>query len=185
MVLPQPDGPSRQKNSRSKMSSVRSSTAAVAPKRLVTLSKRIRGTAPGSVHGAKERRADPTGERRGNDGAFEPEGVGQGEHDARLEANQAGGNAAVRRLRTQALHPVVLPHRLGDAPLEDVRALQDQGAAGALDQPLLRHRRELARDLLAAAADAGGEHVVIGRRRDDTLVPGRRARGTDRRSSSE
>src|SRR5215207_2013985 len=70
VVLPQPDGPSRQKNSRSKMSSVTSSTAAAAAKRLVTLSKRTRGTAPGSVHGAKERRADPTGERAGWARAF-------------------------------------------------------------------------------------------------------------------
>src|SRR5215207_4623116 len=75
VVLPQPDGPRRQKNSRSKMSSVTSSTAAVAPKRLVTLSKRISGSAPGSVHGAKERRADPTGDRRG-EWSFEPEGLG-------------------------------------------------------------------------------------------------------------
>ncbi len=65
VVLPQPDGPSRQKNSRSKMSSVKSSTATVPPNRLVTVSKRISGTAAGSFQGANERRTAPidTGSR--------------------------------------------------------------------------------------------------------------------------
>src|SRR4028119_335360 len=60
VVLPQPEGPSRQKNSPSKMSSVRWSTATASPNRFVTFSKRICGLASGSAQGAKVRRTAPT-----------------------------------------------------------------------------------------------------------------------------
>ena len=59
VVLPQPDGPSREKNSRSYMSRVRSSTAVNSPKRLVMFSKRMKGFAAGSSHGAKLRLIGP------------------------------------------------------------------------------------------------------------------------------
>ena len=60
VVLPQPEGPRRQKNSPRKMSRERSSTATASPKRFVTRSKRMSGTAAGSAQGAKERRTAPT-----------------------------------------------------------------------------------------------------------------------------
>ena len=53
VVLPQPEGPSRAKNSRSKISMDRSSIAVKLPKRLVTFWNLIRGVSLGSSQGAK------------------------------------------------------------------------------------------------------------------------------------
>ena len=62
VVLPQPDGPSSAKNSRSKMSSDSRSTATTPPKRLLTASNRTSGRAAGSVQ-ARIARARHAGSR--------------------------------------------------------------------------------------------------------------------------
>ena len=53
VVLPQPDGPSKAKNSRSKMSNVKSSMATKSPNRFVTFLNEISGSALGSAQGSK------------------------------------------------------------------------------------------------------------------------------------
>mmetsp|Transcript_22841 Transcript_22841/g.38066 ORF Transcript_22841/g.38066 Transcript_22841/m.38066 type:complete len:460 (-) Transcript_22841:17-1396(-) len=53
VVLPQPDGPKRAKNSCAKILSVKLSMAVKSPKRFVTLRNRISGLASGSSQGAK------------------------------------------------------------------------------------------------------------------------------------
>src|SRR5689334_17709951 len=58
--LPQPEAPSRAKNSRSKMVSDRLLTAVKSPNFLVTLSNWIYGLAFGSFHGAKSLRMLPS-----------------------------------------------------------------------------------------------------------------------------
>src|SRR5215207_3939992 len=59
VVFPHPDGPRREKNSRSWISRDTSSTAVNSPKRLVTFSNRMSGTEPGSAQGANLRRTPP------------------------------------------------------------------------------------------------------------------------------